>query len=330
MRQKALWIIGVLIFALAGYLLWTNRPGSDPETRTRADYEQRAVNFFEQQPEAPILDENGRSAFEAIGVSVSPARSDSGGEAPSSEDIDRAVARATDEELVVALASAPDLSPPDLRRDAPAAVPNVSSEKRRELARLVAEWLTVRATGDPIAYAAWMRSRGRQLRPLEEIESDSNPALKSAYDWAAEQIPGGNSDRLRLFREIYRLQFERTNGALRPVAIAGGDNGGVEMRFGRCATERISHGLISGADTRWLAGTARGGLRHWDPPATYEEVLQRDGEALCAVVFVGMQGATGKWIPLRLYAYFDPEGGGWRIHNVAIGNTSDLGWRVEF
>lgn len=326
-RKGSAIVVGLAALSLAGYLIWANRPGSGPGTRTRVDYERRAQSFFDQQPSVR-LDADDASVLSELVRRRSTSTEDwlamptDGGEAAG------AVAAATPAALVDALRSAPDLSPPDLRRDFPGRQVDVDREPRAALARTIGEWLTIRSTGDPGLYTAWMRARGRELRLSEELEAD--PVLESAYEWAADQLPAEHRDRLAQFAVIYRAQFDRTDDALRPVAIAGGEGGGVEIRFGRCTGGRPAEELMSGADVRWLAGSAIGGLRHWRPPTSYPEVIRRDGEALCALVYIACQGANGRWIPTRIQVYFDPGGGGWCIDSVTIGNVSDVPWRIEF
>jgi len=200
-----------------------------------------------------------------------------------------------------------------------------TSEQRRKLADLVARWLTLRAAIATDAYVEWMLGRGCEWRT--EYEEQTPP--HAAYAHYAGEPPSEEIAR----REIFRVPFEGglrdKGGVTRPVELAS-----MEMRFGRCAGGSIEQCLMPDQPgERWWVGSYLTGARsHFVPPVTYEQVVARHGEALCAIVYLACRTATDNWSTYRVLCYFDPESEIWHIHALAHQSltANTMGVAVEF
>lgn len=255
-----------------------------------------------------------------VGFSAELARISSGGAQYDHEAVEASAAT-----LREALAVAPDRRTwrvgvvPDNQGDGV-----VTPEQRAALAAHIAEWLALRAAGDPDAYGDWRRSQGYRLRD-DDLDND---ARAGSYEYYTGALPPEGIAPDQLFRVLWENSLSRHLGALRPAHIAA-----PEMRFARCIEEVIEHDMFPNepSDLWWSGRSVAPSRRHWLPPITYEQVLERDGEALCAGVYVATRSAKGGWVTYKIYAYYDSAGGQWHIDYVAFSplNRSTAGITIE-
>lgn len=212
---------------------------------------------------------------------------------------------------------------PDNRRwrvdpgDRNAGVGAESVEQREKLARLFADWVTLRADADAGAYHAWMTSRGCNLRTddptLDGRDKNYESATGSPY------TPGVSSQ--ELFTTMFDATMRWKDGIIRPV-----DLGDVEMRFGWCRSPKPDIETELRGDQislLWWGGkTSHGGIRYFDPPRTYGQVFHRDHKVFGGAVFAACLGENGGWVVIRFYAYWDPIARQWWINNITATNLN--------
>jgi hypothetical protein len=210
-----------------------------------------------------------------------------------------------------------------------------SEEMRRDLFELVANFLDYRARGDVDGYIAWMNSLGYQLS-LRDPDASRHYSLQEWDVRNAWQVYTGQEAPEKL-AEIDPEQFFRI-AFIESLRLKGG------FLQGEAASERMQvvfRTIPASRATRpavmepwsnidiWAGRSVSGDRPHWTPEMTYPEVLKRDGVAIVANVFIGLQSASGMWVPMHMAAYYDLAESQWHIESVGYTNSLFHGLAVE-
>jgi len=219
---------------------------------------------------------------------------------------------------------------PDLRKwrggvEPPNQGPKLAtSEQRSALADMVAHWLTFRSAIATDAYIEWMLGRGYEWRTddFEDMMVD-----QTYRHYTGEDLPP-DSSRRDVFETLFEAGLRARAGVTRPAELVS-----MEMRFALCQGEQIEQCAFPDEPGYrwWISRYSTGARPHFQPPRTYEQVVERDGEALCAVVNLACRTAADAWSTYRVLCYFDPESEVWRIDALLHSSLSadTLGVGVE-
>jgi len=213
----------------------------------------------------------------------------------------------------------PDALPPGVAAITPA------PEVHARLLTILEEFLAHLSSADPEAYASWMRSRGHELSRDEELFERCAGAWKY---FTGEELPP-DPDHDVLFDRLFSEQLMHADEQVRPVAFALADEG-ARVRYLRLGEQAVgaspSDLFIHTNDGiwRWVGYVVMGARKHWAPPVSLDEVVQRDGYVDCALVSISVLGATGDWIPANIFVYYDPQGEDWHTEQIGIVNAPTL------
>lgn len=214
--------------------------------------------------------------------------------------------------------------------------------QRELLLETIAEMIELRALGDAEAYAEWMRNRGYRLKDEELTRGWKNRfRLHAGRELTAEDSAW----------DIFRLSFEGEllkgrGGQSQPTAIVASpsameiwatkkrDSGSIGLAFPSVFSARLADSGSSAqfADDSnrmlWANGQTYGGRPHWAPPVTADELLEANGEVLCAQVHCIFRVDGGGVIPTVFFVYFDPGARRWHFEQMMYTSTYSLDIRT--
>jgi len=286
-RQAAL---GVCIFAVAavGVLLWINRPGGAGPEVDPLEVSQRLHQELASEGTVPITDRGAlRAALERI---------------PHGPPLGL---------------PEPDALSPDV------AVVTPSPEVHARLLSLIERFFSHLSAADPDTYSSWMRSRGYELSRDPELLEGAGTAWER---FTGEAAPP-DLDHETLFNRFFPGALTYMDEQMRPVAISLADDTqrvrylrlGAEAALGPSKATLFIHNWPEAQ--QWIGYSAKRTVKHWVPPVSLADVVERDGYADCAFVSIGVFGAAGDWIPANIFAYYDSEGEDWHIDQITIRNA---------
>jgi len=285
--QRRVLIAIAIILAVsvaAAWLLWPHRPAADPALAQGDHLEsaRAAHRVFDRMPTAPVT---------------------------------------STEAVVQALNEAPPIPAQPFTVDPP------PTSVEQKLYTRIAEWLQLRHEGDPYAYAEWARSRGCVLTLTLDGAEERFPNLGTeasraeVYEHHTGEPPSGDLSPMEYFVFSFRTTLALQDDLLRPAAIATGPQA-AHVLF-----KRVPRGLHlvplerwEGADL-WHSGRTAGSALHWAPPVLFDELLERDGEALGALVLSAVKNIHGEWVPTMFTAYWAPTYEDWYFFQVSFSNT---------
>ncbi len=202
----------------------------------------------------------------------------------------------------------------------------VTDEQRAAFAHTIATWIGYRATLDAEGFAEWMRSRGCTLAiesvPDEELRRILRRSIREAR---YEHYVGAPMPPDLTAEEYHAAMFSATlkyaNDLFRPVAIAADD--GASHFFTRVrSAEGPAYESWAGMEL-WRSSTTGGGEPHWLPPASLQNVIDRDGSALFGTALLGVLGGNQRWHSLLIHLYWDPERSLWHFYWINHGHVTE-------
>ena len=185
-----------------------------------------------------------------------------------------------------------------------------------------------RVQGDAGMYADWMRSRDYTLK--DRIQRDRWTPLAFKF-YTGRDLKESDST-WDIYTALYEGQYNALGGVAKPTGIAAGPEGAGEIQFGI----QQDVGPIEAAfrnspmPIRWFAGDIISGRQHWTPPVSLDQVVQRDGQALCARVLVGFRTVNDIPLPTEIDLYFDPALNRWHLAQMMYRNTYKVRFGPEF
>jgi len=202
----------------------------------------------------------------------------------------------------------------------------VSAERKQKLLQRVAEWLRLRHDGDPDAYADWARSRGCHLTLTRDDVEERFFAMsleqrQATYEYFTGEQLAPDMSPLDYFRWSFRTSLSFNDGLLRPAAIADGAQGAVVLFKRPPPGQRLLPLQDWGSDELWSSGWTAGCAVHWAPPVLLDDVRERHGELLGALVGIAVKSVEGDWAPTFITAYWAPSRQDWYFHQVSYSNT---------
>lgn len=202
----------------------------------------------------------------------------------------------------------------------------VTDEQRAAFADTIATWISYRAMLDSDGFAGWMRSRGCTLAiesmPDEQLRRILRRSIREAR---YEHYVGAPMPPTMTAEEYHAAMFTATlkyaDELFRPIAIAGGD--GVSHFFTRVrSAEGPAYESWNGMEL-WKSSTTGGGEPHWLPPASLQDVIDRDDGALFGTALLGVLGGNQRWHSLLVHLYWDPEQSLWHFFWINHGHVTE-------
>ncbi len=207
---------------------------------------------------------------------------------------------------------------------------------RSDLAAFMADFVVSRATGDVDAYADTMRARGARIKAWD----DHNPVLLGRFRLSAGRDATAQDDPNEIFRVSMEHEIRtgtRDNGPT--ASIAAGPHAAdiqlVQIRAGDDPYDAFIPFLMELMETaqqfqspknikwsddlaqiHWYMNNSSGGVGHWAPPASLEDVLAKHGVTLVANVRFVQRLVRGATYPTTAMLYHDPDTDHW--HPISI------------
>ncbi len=186
--------------------------------------------------------------------------------------------------------------------------------------RVAAQFLALRAAGDPEPFITWKKERGLRLH-AGYLQDEKVRRRYTAYDKMRDLK--AVSDPEDIFRAIFQDEMARYDSRARPTQLVSEPKGVLIQTFS--TTEPVGS-LPSVAGTplamHWIGNVTRCSQRHWAPPTPLEHIIARDGHAAGAAVSVICVGADGYRFPLHLALFHDPQTNLWWIEAACIANAT--------
>ena len=288
--KKLILVGSVLLLGLAGGLLWANRPTED---RGFVDLEALNKALEEDLASEGVVQIDDSSEFaaalEAIPAGLPPGLPE------------------------------PDDLPPGVQPLIP------SEEVHRSMLDMI-EGLLVRLNAvNPSAYVDWVRSRDHSL--IDEFTLREIAEIGWPYIFNTEAPD--DLEPIELFKKLHRGYLEHADGQVRPAAVSLDDQGARirYLRFSEGAWSASPQSIflyLNYEKQRWLGYSASSTRQLWIPPLSIEEVAARHGFVNRALVTIGLQTASGEWLPTIIASYYDPDDEEWYIETIAFVNVTSI------
>ncbi len=217
----------------------------------------------------------------------------------------------------------PEQLPPSLRLFEP------TSDEKKALADMLAQWITLLHKAEGDAYAAWMRARGYEPRDEPQIWDRSQRVLE-----ALEGVPLPEGiDAARRFELVFEAVLKAENGDMRPIALSTAE-------YGRRLRFLESQGIegymaevffyTQAEMERWIGFSVAGWFSHWKPPVSMSDVQDAHGYVPTVFASFAYESATGKWRPTNVVCYLDPATGDWHFRKASTVNAPSIAANVHY
>lgn len=310
MMTRRQWLalgFAIALLVLGAALLWRARPSSDSGMTIVQQQAERARAILASGEIIPIVQPDANSTTGTIDQPESTGRLDS---------IEQAFRRAP-------AGPPPEMEDYEIPAEASFRPWTPNPAQKDALIHIVTRWLQRMQKADPAEYAAWMRSRGYTLDPPEFAHQ--------AYEAVIDGPPVESVTDEQLFASLFEYGLQVAEGQIRPVGISSAE-GGIALRFllARRPPSLVRFYMNADDLQQWVGGSGAAARRHWRPPVTLEEVIERHGSAETAVVSMGIKCAAGDLIPVNIIAFRVPNTENWHFHDIRISNAPGLRAVYEF
>jgi hypothetical protein len=197
-----------------------------------------------------------------------------------------------------------------------------------ELKHLAAGMLHHRFSGgDAASYIAWRSSRGEGLvEDFEAINRFPLSVICEARGLPASLATEAAGEGQRGVERVFTAAFEasRPGGAISPpqrVAVGEGCFV-VSLHRGTSMSSAYDQPVVTDRipESAWLGMMSATLPRWFVPPVTLEDLIQRDGSVMTALVAFIIEDASRRRRPMMLACFFDPASGAWHVFMVSYQN----------